>query len=361
MATGALVTIISGAPGAGKTALAVSMLLAERERNPGRPVFVMGIPDLAIPHEPVGPVDTWTTIRQHPDDPAISYPEFTFADGALVIIDEAQNAFRPRSQGSAVPAHVAAMERHRHKGIDFWLLTQHPTMIDAQIRKLTGKHLHVRSHWAGGELLEWSEAADPSNAGERARATHVRYKPPRKVFGLYKSASMHVKRSRRVPFALYVFVAVVAITGVLGWRMYGRVSDAISGEVKSEASAPGAVRSAGGSGSPAGNAGAGLSLDAFKPRLNGRADSAPIYDVVRKVVAMPSVAGCAAVGRRCTCYTEQATDAGLSVDECRAWLEAPPFSPFRAVWPEPATSSEGRARAQEKGPESGPVGVLGAS
>lgn len=331
MSTGALVTIISGAPGAGKTSLAVSMLLAERERDPARPVFVMGIPELAIAHELVPPVDQWTQLKSHPDDPSISYPEFVFPDGALVIVDEAQNVFRGRAQGAAVPPHVAALERHRHKGLDFWLLTQHPTMIDINVRKLAGKHLHVRSHWAGGELLEWSEASDPSSAADRAKAIRVRYKPPRKVFGLYKSASLHVKRSRRVPVALWVFLAVVGVSGVLAWRVYGRVSDAIAGKGYGEQAelSQAAPRAAG----PAPSAPAGLSLDSFKPRLNGRPESAPLYDPVRKVVAMPAVAGCVASRSRCTCFTEQGSDAGLSSDECRAWLRSPPFSPFREVWP----------------------------
>ena len=335
MSTGALLTIISGVPGAGKTALAVSMLLAERERNPSRPVFVMGIRDLAVPHELVPPVEQWTVIRRHPDDPSISYPEFTFPDGALVIIDEAQNAFRARAQGSSVPPHVAAMERHRHKGLDFWLLTQHPTMIDANIRKLTGKHLHVRSHWAGGELLEWSEAAAPSSAADRAKAIRVRYKPPRKVFSLYKSASMHVKRSRRIPLALYVFVVVVAIAGALGWRMFGRVSDAIagrsvySGAVVDHKAGEGGVLPA----RAAPVAPAALSVTSFAPRLVGRPESAPLYDGLRKVVSMPAVVGCMSTQSRCYCVTDQGSDAGLSVEECRAWLRSPPYSPFRAVFP----------------------------
>lgn len=367
MTTGALVTIISGAPGAGKTALAVSMLLAERERNPERPVFVMGIPELAITHEIVPPVDQWTVVRQHPDDASISYPEFVFPDGALVIIDEAQNVYRPRAQGSAVPPHVAALERHRHKGLDFWLITQHPTMLDVNVRKVTGKHLHVRSHWAGGELLEWSEASDPSSEGDRAKATRVRYKPSRRVFGLYKSASMHVKRSRRVPMAVYVFVGVVVVTAALGWRMWNRVTELMGGEAAEEVAqdekrASGPARS-----SPLGLAQGGaasaraLSLAAFEPRLVGRPDSAPLYDDLRRVVAMPLVVGCVQTRTRCTCFTEQASDAGLSDAECRAWLRSPPFSPFRAVWPASSGNGRGQVGGHEKGPESGPVGVPGAS
>jgi zona occludens toxin len=355
MSTGAICTIISGTPGAGKTALAVSMLLEELQRNPARPVFVMGIPELAVPHEVVPPVEQWTTEKPHPDDPSITYPEFTFPDGALIIIDEAQNAFRPLSQGAKVPPHVAAMERHRHKGLDFWLITQHPTMLHSNVRRLVGKHLHLRSLWSGGQLLEWPEAADPNSTSERGRASVQRYAPPKKVFALYKSSSMHVKRSRRLPMAVYLFGAAALAAAVLVYRGYDRVSTAIAGEAPpivsdriSDSRPPwekGASASAS-SPSGAGPSGAsGVTVTDYVPRISTRPETAPMYDSIRQVRALPVVAGCIAMAERCTCYTSQATDAFLTVEQCREWLRSPPFDPFREhARPDPvAPQPDGRA------------------
>lgn len=67
----------------------------------------------------------------------------------------------------------------------------------------------------------------------------------------------------------------------------------------------------------------------FTPRLAGRPESAPIYDPVRVVKAMPVVLGCVSMRARCSCITEQGTDAGLTDDQCRAWLDNPPFNPYR--------------------------------
>lgn len=358
-----MLTLITGTPGTGKTAYAVAKLVEEIERKP-RPVVVMGIPELQIPHEVAPPVDAWTRKVASAEDAALMEAEFTFPEGALIIIDEAQKVFRPRAAGSKVPDHVAAFEKHRHRGLDFWLITQHPNLLDGNVRRLVGKHIALRAHWAGRELLEWSEASDPESRSARAVAVRQRYRLPKRIFGLYKSASMHVKQRRRVPLALYVFAAVVCISAFLAWRVYGRVSSAISGDVVAEParSSGGGLRSPGAGAVAQGNAGPGLSLEAFAPRLQGRADSAPIYDPLRQVVAMPSVVGCVATRSRCSCFTEQASDSGLSEAECRAWLRSPPFSPFRAVWPAAVSPSGGQARGQEKGPESsGPVGVLGAS
>lgn len=363
-----MLTLITGSPGAGKTALVVSMLREFVEANPGRPVLVMGIPELQVPHELVPPVEQWTRQVASVEDASIVQTEFAFPEGALVIIDEAQKVFRPRGVGAKVPGHVAAFETHRHQGLDFWLVTQHPGLIDANIRKLVRKHIHLRQHWAGRGLLEWSEVADPNSPADRASAVRRPFKLPRSVFSLYRSASLHVKTRQRVPWSVWVFLAVVAVVSVLGWRFYGTVSSAIQGEPKAavlEEKSSAAPVVGGAAGLSAGPGGGGLSLESFKPRLVGRPESAPLYDEVRKVVAMPGVAGCAATRARCSCYTEQGSDAGLSGDECRAWLRSPPFSPFRHVYsvapverPAPAAAALGK---EKKAPGAGPVGVLGAS
>lgn len=336
-----MLTIITGTPGAGKTAYAVAELADLLDKSP-RPVFVMGIPELRLPHEVAPEVAQWTRIVPSPEDASLLEAEFTFPDGALVVVDEAQKIYRPRSVGSKVPPHVAAFEKHRHKGLDFWLITQHPNLLDANLRKLAGKHVHLRGHWAGRELLEWPEVSDPDSKSDRASAVRRRYKLPKRVFGLYKSASLHVKQKRRLPLAVYVFVAVLGVAGVLGYRVFDRVSSAINGESK-----PAAASAAHpGSGAAAGAAAVApdvLSVSSFKPRLNGRPESAPLYDGIRKVVAMPAVAGCMATPKRCTCYTEQGSESGLSDAECRAWLKAPPFNPFRPVYP-PAAEKGGEGR-----------------
>lgn len=339
-----MLTLITGANGAGKTAYVVAELERLLRENP-RPVVVLGIPELQIPHEVAPPVEQWTRRVPIPEDPSLEEAEFVFPEGALVIIDEAQKIYRPRAFGSKVPDYVSAIEKHRHRGLDLWFVTQHPQLLDTAVRRLVAKHVHVRAHWAGRELLEWSEVADPESAGDRSKAVRRPYKLPKRAFSLYRSASVHVKVKRRIPVALYVFLGVLVAGGWFGWQAFDRVSGAIQGEAETPAAAirdalPGAPPAAG---SVARAPGAALSLADFKPRLNGRPESAPLYDGIRQVVAMPAVAGCMATPRRCTCYTEQGSESGLSDAECRAWLKSPPFNPFRPVYP-PAVEKGGEGR-----------------
>lgn len=344
-----MLTLYTGTPGAGKTALVVSEL-AEFIKKGDRPVFVLGIPGLKLPHEVAPPLEDWTVRKPVPEDPSLFEAEFTFPDGALVIVDEAQKVFRPRAPSAKVPDHVSAFEKHRHKGLDFWLVTQHPNLLDPAVRKLVGRHVHLRSHWAGRELIEWPEATDPSSRSERGAGVRQRYTLPKSAFKLYKSASMHVKPKRRIPKLLYVLFGLIAIGGYLAWSIGGKLWGAFDegGELVEKAG-QGAELVQGGAApltSPAGSAASGvgrsISLADFEPRLRGRPETAPLYDGVRRVVAVPLVAGCVAIRDRCSCYTEQGSDAGYSVDECRAWLRDPPFQPFRAVFPQgPITGPSG--------------------
>lgn len=47
-----MIYLFTGVPGSGKTLNVVSML-AKRKDFQGRPLFIDGIPDLKIPHEPI--------------------------------------------------------------------------------------------------------------------------------------------------------------------------------------------------------------------------------------------------------------------------------------------------------------------
>src|SRR4030067_873930 len=98
-----MITFISGVPGTGKTALAVSMILESK----GRPFFV---------------------------------------------------------------DYVAALETHRHGGFDIWLISQHAGLIDANVRKLIGRHIHLREGLLGRYLYEWAELGAPENRASRELA-----------------------------------------------------------------------------------------------------------------------------------------------------------------------------------------------
>jgi len=315
-----MITLITGTPGAGKTAWIVAELL---KLAGSRPVFVDGIPELTIAHEVAGPVDEW-----HKWAP----------EGALIIVDEVQRIWRPRSPGAKVPEAVAQLETHRHRGIDFWLISQHPNLLDGNVRRLISRHIHLVVTWAGRYQYEWPEV-NPSPDTKRAAAVKRPYKLPAKVFDNYKSASVHTKIKKRVPLALYGLALAVCLAVVVGWRVYTRVDEVmhpeLAGSVAEASDAVPAARSVGGTAS-------GDDPINFAARVAGRPETAPAYDQLRQVKAFPRVAGCAlSVSRGCQCYTQQATRYEVPEAVCREIVEGNVFDPYAdpAPMPQPVAPS----------------------
>lgn len=331
------ITLITGLPGTGKTAHAVDMI--EKEYR-DRPVFQMGILDLAMDHEPVPPVAEWTEEKASPEDPEHVQFWFTFPPNSVVIIDEAQTVFRPRPVGSRVPPEVQAFETHRHLGIDFVLITQHPGLIDSNIRKLVGRHRHIRSTALGRHMFEWGETGDPESTASRSVAAKTRYTLPKHVFGRYKSAEIHTKSKTRMPIYVYLFVACLIGFAVAGWRVF----DSMSAKVAPLASVPMTPSSSTGKEIKP------VSLtyaEKEHPRLADYAHTAPKYDEVTKPIDAPWPAGCMVVAawrgnpEKCRCVDQQGNRYATSDSVCRGIVKNGIFkdwgkSPSDAAQPQQA-------------------------
>lgn len=224
-----MLTLVTGEPGNGKTACAVAMVLEELERQP-RSLFVWGVKELKLEFTPCPPLAQWTRYEPVPEDPSINRAVFDFPSGSLILVDECQDVFRVRAASAKVPDHVAALETHRHQGLDFYLITQKPMQIDSNVRALVGRHIHIKSNWAGRRLYEWSEVRNPSSRTDCSEATTRKFTLPKHVFDLYKSATMHMKPSRRIPTMLWVVVVSAISLLFITWYLYGRLQLRTGGE-----------------------------------------------------------------------------------------------------------------------------------
>ena len=308
-----MLTLFTGSPGAGKTASLVDFL----SKLPGdRPLFVDGLNGLTLPHT-VCNADNW----QH------DLPE-----GAILVIDEVQRVWRPRGAGSKVPDSVAALETHRHRGIDVFMTTQAPRLLDANVRGLIGRHVHIRDTGVLGRYwYEWPECND--SMAWKTCINKKRISLPKKAFSLYKSASLHTVPVRGVPRALLVGLGALVLLSVLVYGVYKIYDRTQGGGVVSSPVAPVPVVH------PALNPGGDRAArDVTKiiddrvdwiPRVSSRPESAPAYDHLRQVKAMPTVTAGYCQGQSCKCYTNQGTNPGLSVRECREFVENRPWDPYR--------------------------------
>lgn len=329
-----MITLITGTPGSGKSSLLVQLMRAWAKE--GRPLFVDGVPELQIPHTAFS-ANTWPT---------------AVPDGACVVIDEVQRVWRPMGPGQRVPDDIAQLETHRHRGLDFLIVSQGPKLVHANVRALVGRHIHLRDlGFLGRRWYEWPEAADINTW--RSAPFSKKYKLDKTTFAAYKSSSEHIKPVRSFPRA--VILAVAAILLFIGLVVYG-VSK-IGGRV-SDAQTPGAPGSKAPVGVMAGNLPGGAPgapganspflrnvrvhpgelAQQFTARLPDRPETAPAYDHLRQVVVMPRTVGGWCEGSTCRCYTQQGTRAELSGDACAQWVADPPFDPYHRRMPAPERS-----------------------
>ena len=210
-----MIILVTGQPGSGKTAHVVDMLANDAQFQ-NRTLICGGIPDLLLPHEVVPPVAEWTELRKAPEDETLELAYFTFPQNAVIVVDEAQRIYRPRALSSKVPPEVAAFETHRHTGVDFILITQHPGLLDPNIKKLVGKHIHIAVTPFGRYRYEWTKCVDPESKTERDIAARSKYTLPKRAFSLYKSSELHTKIKVRMPG--YVYLLGIALIACLVWR-----------------------------------------------------------------------------------------------------------------------------------------------
>lgn len=227
-----MIELHTGVPGAGKTLNMVERLfktVAKWKDKPelARPIFVLGIPDLALPHAIV----PLKSVQIHKAGSPSLVPDWdAMPDGSLVIIDEAQGCFPPMSSATAAPEHVAWLNTHRHRGFDIWLTTQHPKLIDGRVRALVGRHQHFRRLFGMGRcvIYEWDACSDSLTGMSTAVTTQ--WSHPKNVFKFYKSAEIHTKQSFKLPKWLLVLPAGLILAAIFVPRAASVIAKGVSGQ-----------------------------------------------------------------------------------------------------------------------------------
>lgn len=326
-----MIILVTGVPGSGKTAHAIDLLL---DMVGTRPLFCDGVPELVIPHEPCPPVPEWTTEADDVSSATGKKISFTFPPNSIVIIDECQRVFRPRTSGAKVPPEVAAFETHRHLGIDFILITQHPSLLDGNIRRLVGKHVHIRVTALGRYKYEWAEVGDPDSRASREIAQKTRYALPKRAFSQYKSAEVHTKHKFAIPKAIFVLIGAAALLGFMTWRVYSSLSEKTGGSKALDRAQSGAIV-------PASSSSDGKPkkitvkeyVESYEPRVPGILHSAPVYDEITKPTVAPIITGCVVRSKTddCKCYDQQGTVYKTTREVCRIFMTDGMFINFQKV------------------------------
>lgn len=327
--------IVTGTPGNGKTLYVIQKVEALRKAK-DRAVYYWNIGALTLDWLPLGDSTTFGKLDERVEpDPSGALLWYDVPAGSIVVIDEAQKLFPVRPRGAAVPKHVSELETHRHRGIDIFLLTQNPKLIDSHVRKLCGEHYHLRRIFGmeKSRVFLWTEeCADVDTRNNFTRAQSSVWKFPKEFYGTYKSADVHTHETK-LPVKWLVTIAICVIAfPLLVWRAYTSftghgVDESVSPaelesaltrqreqtvkEVKEELQAL-------------------MEANPWDARLHharvASVDaSKPFYDALVRPVSMPKIAGCAKLvvdaEIDCWCNSQQGTRLDMTVRECLSYLK----------------------------------------
>lgn len=308
-----MITLITGLPGASKTLNTLE--LVEKECA-NRQIFYNGIEELTLP---------WTHIDI--DDFHKWFEDFP--DGSVFVIDEVQRTWPGIAHTKNSPDSVTHLDTHRHRGFDFYLITQNPILIDHRARKFVGRHIHFERAMGlnMARRVEFQEVAnDPRDYHARQRAVITNKRFNKKYFGTYKSASVHTVK-RRVPPKVWaaVFLPLLVLGAALhfaGGLGEGAEPESVVYSDLIPDSSPFSMSDA--QESPDDY------LARFQPRVAGVPHSAPAYDEVTvvKTYPRPQCIHSPKLGR-CSCYTQQATPLDIPFEMCLHYVRHGWFDPYR--------------------------------
>src|SRR5450830_508498 len=326
-----MINLITGLPGNGKTLYALSFVKQWAEKD-NRPVFYAGIKDLKLP---------WTEI-----DPT---KWFECPANSIIVIDECQTVFRPRSVGKEPPDYVAKLETHRHQGLDIVIFTQHPLLADSSIRRLVGKHIHVVRSFGTerATLHEWGSVRENCDkpSGRADSIKHL-WKYPKESFEFYKSAEVHtVKRNIPVRVYLFILIPLLLIASVFYLKYFSNKQKHINGANNEDTSISKPILQASNEKGKVSYRNAIEDAKQFvfeeTPRIQGLPQTAPRYDELTKPVEVPVPAGCVQSSHGCKCYTQQATSMDVEKSLCEDIVKHGFFEDFER------TSRKKEAQAQK--------------
>lgn len=322
-----MITLFTGVPGSGKTAALIDLLVRELTDVPlyvhfdptvkRRPDLVPLHESLTLAHQPV-----------HADKWHLELP-----DACTLIIDEVQDVWRPRGPGSKVPDAIAALEVHRHSGNDIYLTTQSPKLVDSNVRALVGRHVHIRDlGFLGRWWYEWPECADNCSNGWKNAPIKKRYKLPKSVFSLYKSASVHIKPIRSFPKMFVLAMVALVAVALLSYRAYSSVRDKLHPQAAAAVVAsPAGFNASASKGGPVVKMTPAEYVASYQPRLEGLPQTAPRYDEVTAPKIAPYPAACVSMGARCDCFTQQATKLPVARSLCLQIVKDGFFNDWQAI------------------------------
>ena len=137
----------------------------------------------------------------------------TCPDGSIIVIDEVQLVPPYNENKNKTDDIVQELTIHRHRGFDFWFITQSASYLHPTIKELISCHLHItRPYWRTPKVYQYGSLRQYPNTliNKLNCESKFDFKPKDFIFKLYKSTSIDTSK-KRTPAGLYGFAAFIVL------------------------------------------------------------------------------------------------------------------------------------------------------
>lgn len=130
-------------------------------------------------------------------------------DGSIIVIDEVQ-LVEPYSNTKVKDEIVMELTTHRHRGFDFYFITQAPSLLHPTIKELIGCHFHItRPYGRTPKIYRFGSCRQYPNTLVNKLNCEAKFdfKPQQRIFKLYKSTTIDTHKPRYPK-------------GLIGWGLF---------------------------------------------------------------------------------------------------------------------------------------------
>lgn len=154
-------------------------------------------------------------------------------DGSIVVIDEVQLVEPFDQTKNKNDPIIQELTIHRHRGFDFYFITQYPSLLHPTVKDLVGVHYHLTVPYGlKTRVYQFgSTRAYPNTMANKFNCeTKFYFSPPDRLFKLYKSTTINTHQ-KRIPYKQLFGFGILILLGVsvFLFSVFGAKDSAIFG------------------------------------------------------------------------------------------------------------------------------------
>lgn len=243
-------------------------------------------------------------------------------DGSIFVIDEVQ-LVEPYSEVKNKDPIVQDLTIHRHRGFDFYFITQAPSFLHPTVRDLVGVHYHItRPYGFTPKIYQFGSTRQYPNTlvNKLNCESKFSFKPQDRIFKLYKSTTINTHQKRFPKGIIPLLLFLVAALAMFAWGLNDKKKvDAVQQKHTSTQSATQTNTSNPVSEPTTSNSSnQTVTYDPTKPFDDDKIQQQIKYDVKNK----PVFSGCIKYGKnKYKAYTQQGTLLKVDSSVCKRLIE----------------------------------------